>query len=460
MNKKLLYLLVFTIVAFACSKASSNNPDEKIIPPVMEDDSSGNGLDSSQHYVTHYVGQGKNSNLTIDGNKEHYSCGDIISINAGNYDQISIKNLASDGCPIVITNGGDVLITGDNGRKMTLSNLNGVVINGDLSNSGKKGFIFKDIGYQPVVLNGDINNLTLQNLSFTNIGDYVINYKSNKKYNGNPDSYSQNLKFLSISCENTAPMLIITAQNNSGSTLTHVIKNLEIAYCQFRNSPDVGTVVQADNVEDYNIHHNQIDHINSENDEHNGIFLISGNGRFHHNVVTNHQGNAIRAWLFSFGSTPKTVSIYNNIVVNSRKYSGFEVQSFREDMKAGVTTYANALIFNNTCGDLNLSKDWYGSVVDVYDLLGGSCEVFNNLAFNFPSPKPGSNIWDLQGSTKVKGDHNLYFNTMDKAGFSIGSEFSLSANSDAKGAGRAYALEDDFYGKPRNTGAPSIGAIE
>src|SRR5690606_20300681 len=104
------------------------------------------------------------------------------------------------------------------------------------------------------------------------------------------------------------------------------------------------------------------------------------NGEFHNNYISNFQGNSLRARPFSFGSTVKELLIYNNIVINSRKYSAFEVQTFdNEDLIGRVNTFANIKVFNNTCGNLNLSSDWYGVVLDAYNISGGKCEVFNNL---------------------------------------------------------------------------------
>src|SRR5690606_33274857 len=124
-----------------------------------------------------------------------------------------------------------------------------------------------------------------------------------------------------LDCEQTGPFFGGAGSVDGG--IRGLIRNFEIAYLNFRNAPDVGSVVWMGNVEDYNIHHNHIDNINTKNNNHNGIFLMTGNGKFHNNIVRNHQGNAIRAFGHSIGDTPKEILIYNNIVYNSRKYSAF-----------------------------------------------------------------------------------------------------------------------------------------
>ncbi len=116
------------------------------------------------------------------------------------------------------------------------------------------------------------------------------------------------------------------------------------------------------------------------------------------------------------GNTPKQVLIYNNTVVNSRKYSAFETQSFQTEIISGVTTYANCKVYNNICGDLDLSKDWVGVVVDVYALFGGTCDVYNNTGFNFPSPNANSNIVNQQSTTIPTVSNNTYYQTAAGAG--------------------------------------------
>lgn len=48
------------------------------------------------------------------------------------------------------------------------------------------------------------------------------------------------------------------------------------------------------------------------------MFFLVGNGKFYNNRINNHQGNALRDWVVSVGDTPKSVEIFNNIVVESR----------------------------------------------------------------------------------------------------------------------------------------------
>ena len=403
------------------------------------------------------VGTGT-GDLEIDGSLLSLGCSDTISITAGSYSSISIKNIISDnGCNITIRNKGLVELNGDF-KQMNLSNLKGVVITGNGDPAIKYGFKFHNNKYRAIVINKPYDNATLQFIELKNIGDFCINNLADPEYTGTESSYSRQLKFLNISCENTGSLLII-AGSVDNNRVTGLVKDLEIANVKFVNS-NVGTVVFCGNVEDYNIHHNTINNINVNNNNHNGIFHIRGNGMFHNNMVTNHQGNAIRAWSCTVGKRPKNVISYNNIVVNSRKYSAFEVQSFNYYLSEKVT-YANAMVYNNTCGNLNLSKDWYGNVVDVYDLQGGYCKVFNNLAFNFPSPNPANYFYNQLGPTIPEESSNLYFGSAAEAGFSDQTTYTLITNSPAKNSGLPVrSLLTDYYGNTRKRMEPSIGAVE
>src|SRR5690606_32978219 len=144
---------------------------------------------------------------------------------------------------------------------------------------------------------------------------------------------------------------------------------VEIAHNTFHNS-EAGNLVIFSNVQDYNIHHNIVEYVNQRNNAHNGIFLMHGNGHFHDNKLTNYQGNAIRAWVFSRGSSAATIEIYNNICYNSRKYSAFEIQEFSNQLVQGKTTFVNAKVYNNTAGKMNTYRDWQGQLLDLYNNTG------------------------------------------------------------------------------------------
>jgi len=106
---------------------------------------------------------------------------------------------------------------------------------------------------------------------------------------------------------------------------------------------------------------------------------------------------------------------------------------------------------------MNTSRDWDGAVVDIYSLKGGKCEVFNNLAFDFPKADV---IWTIQNDTAPTGSNNLYFNSSTDAGLADVTQFKLTQASKAKHAGRSTTLTTkDIYGNQR-ANPPSVGAVE
>eukprot|EP01133_Synstelium_polycarpum_P017292 gene17292-20631_t len=412
--QRTLILAISSLCFFLCTSCKKNTTEPKIEDPKVPSLPDTVTKPPVVTGRTLFFGTGTGV-LKIDGATFATKCNDLIKIKGGSYSQIEIKNIsADDGCAINIVNDGLVELSGD-GKQMLLSNLNNVVISGNGTAGIDKGFSFKNSSNRSVQLNGTIDKFTFQYANFQNVQDYLIAYNSTRVYNGSENSYSKQLKFLNIDCDNTASMIYFPATVASGS-ITGLIKDIEIAYVKFSNSPGVMSVVNLGAAEDYNIHHNIVKNINSASNNHNGIFQLDGNGKFYNNLIRDHQGNAVRSWLFSVASAVKEVQIYNNIVFNSRKYSAFEVQGFTNLVIPGTTNYANAKIFNNTCGSLDLSKDWVGVVADVYDLLGGKCEVFNNLAFNFPSPSNNNYIWSQQSAIPAVATNNLYFNNSAAAG--------------------------------------------
>jgi len=224
-----------------------------------------------------------------------------------------------------------------------------------------------------------LNDFHIFNTKFTNCGDDVFFSDNIENYYGTDSTLNHGLKIINCVFENSGPIVLggnVNEKDDSG-----LFKNIEIAYNTFKNSPYTGKVLEAHNAWDYDVHHNFVDSLNANQNNHNGIFEMQGNGKFHDNKFTNYQGNSIRAWLFSRGTTPVIIEIYNNICFNTRKYSGFEIQEMLWLYKPGKTTFANAKVYNNTVGTMNTSKDWEGQVLDIYH-PGGEVWFYNNLGFD------------------------------------------------------------------------------
>lgn len=395
--------------SFAEEQISITAPDttKTVLPPMIP----------ISTVKTYLVGTGS-GNLIVDGTTMDLKCNEIIKIQPGTYNTITIKNINL-GCPINVQNNGLVETVG-NGDHWMLTNVSNLKLSGSGTSSISKGFVSRDNPqHRSIIITGKTHDLTIENFAFKNVLDFVVFfvYSPENYVVGNDKTYDYNLKFLNIDCDNTGSLIQMDGGVDNGN-VTGLVKNLEIANLSFKNS-NCGNVIYVGNADDYNIHNNTISDINSTNNNHNGIFTIKGSGAFHHNLIKNHQGNAIRAWARSLGTTPKEILIYNNTVVNSRKYSAFEVQSFNYEIIAGKTSYTNVKVYNNICGDLNLSKDWVGVILDVYSLEGGKCEVYNNTGFNFPAPNVSSLFVNTQANQASVLTNNLYFNTAKDAGVDV-----------------------------------------
>ena len=58
-------------------------------------------------------------------------------------------------------------------------------------------------------------------------------------------------------------------------------------------------------------------------------------------------------------------------------------------------------------------------MVDVYDLFGGTIQVYNNKGFNFPAPNPTSYIENVQSTTTPTLTNNAYFASATAAGVDV-----------------------------------------
>lgn len=424
MVKNLKVMLVFSLILSlfisSCSKdlepALPLEPDniESVTPgedgtPPPEETTPPETSKPGQDQNAFEMGTGS-GDLTIDGNNAVVKGKNLIVIKAGTYNTISIKNLNGNvNAPVFIKNGGQVFIKG----AMYTENINNVTIAGDNVSGVQYGFNFHNIGYRALLMNGQMNGVTIKSFSFKNVQDYVIvaDLKS-INYNGSPESRTENVKILNCKFDNATGIQFSGEFNKSQDN--GFVKGLEIAHNIIMNS-DGGVFAFFPNVQDYDIHHNIADNLNPNNNNHNGIFQISGNGKFRDNKFTNYQGNMIRAWVFSRGTTPSTVEIYNNVGYNTRKYGAFEIQGFERFQIPGKTTVVNAKVYNNTVGKMNTYKDWEGVVLDLYN-YGGTLEYYNNLGFDLYSSKPITDMINNMSDVKIiKNTNNKYLKTASEA---------------------------------------------
>jgi hypothetical protein len=346
------------------------------------------------------VGKGS-GNLIIDGSKMSILGPSFIKIKGGKYNSILIKNLlGTKERPLFVKNEGLVTITGN----MATDNISNVLISGDNTAGITYGFVLQNIAYRGLTMSGKMSGVTIRRFSFVNIGDNSITGSYNNgygmPYDGTANTRVDDLRILYCSFDHAGSISFGGTLNNETKEDSGLFRNMEVAYNIFKNAPGVGSVCYVSNAQNYKIHHNKVDNINQNNNNHNGVFFMMGNGRFYSNKLTNYQGNAIRMWTFSRGSTPALCQIYNNVCYNTRKYGGFELQSFTRYMYPGKSTFVNAKVYNNTVGTMNTSKDWEGQILDLYNIYG-TLEYYNNLGFNLVASRPITNMMNNMSNTKV-----------------------------------------------------------
>ena len=449
MGARLLLLAVSVFILTSCA-------EQQTLEPVT----TRNARESAPSLpVTRTVGTGRGS-LLIDGKTLNIKPGEVVAITPGTYSGMTFTNLIGrPGFPIKIVANALVEIAGG-GEGLLLRNIAYLSIDGG---ARTKNLLIRDNWYRAITISGSLPHaLTLQGIRFRNIADYSIVCDNKTRYDRTDATAFTDFKLLDCDFDNAgsvqfggdlskAPLLV-----NNG-----FMQSPEVGYCTFKNNSDVGTVLFIGNAENMNIHHNVIDNVNAANNNHNGIFLLKGNGSVHHNKCTNHQGNMVRFWPFSQGTTPKEVLLYDNIVWNSRKYSALELQSFAANIIPGVSTYCNAKVFNNTAGHLNTSRDYVGVVLDLYNLYGGTVQLFNNLSFDQTNTQNNDGIYSQQSETRPSlYANNRYFSTASAAGVVDMVTFRLADNAPVKGIGMMHAyLTSDFYDARRGT-PPSLGAVE
>jgi hypothetical protein len=406
----MLFFITYIAISTSCKKTEipvTPVPQTDVVEQLSSETSSLNTDAIPANAAIYDVGTGS-GDLVIDGNSMKIASNVFVRIKAGTYNTISVKNiLASNGSTVFIKNNGLVKIT----QSMAIDNIANVVISGDNTPGLVYGFKFENISYRAITINKRISGITLRNMSFKNVKDYVIAGESSNgnglNYKGTAETRNEKFKILNCLFDNVQTITFGGNLNRDSGEDSGFFKDVEIAYNTFQNT-NTGVVCSFTNVQDYNIHNNVVNNINQQNNNHNGVFSMQGNGKFHDNKLMNYQGNAIRMWLYSRGTTPATNEIYNNICFNTRKYGGFELQAFERNMVQGKTTFANAKVYNNTVGQMNTSKDWEGQILDLYN-TGGTLEFYNNLGFNLVALKSITNMINNMSDTKiVKQVNNKY----------------------------------------------------
>ncbi|MEP6725594.1 MAG: T9SS type A sorting domain-containing protein [Bacteroidota bacterium] len=390
---------------------------------------------------------------------------DTIVINPGKYKLMNFKNItASPGHKIYITNSGQVEF--NDPSPSTFSNLTNVEIRGDGTPGVDFGFYLHDL-VRGISIDGTLSGVYFSYFKMVNINDYCI-YITNPSqvYNGTNASLFYDLKFLHFSVYNIATTFLqlgsFTRIVDDG--LSNMTRKLEVAYCtiDYTNEFDV---IHMNKVMNANVHHNRLSHLGKNDYRHTGIFYLYGTGDVHHNYISDYWGSGLRAHGFSL-DTVGAVNVYDNIMVNSRKYSGVEAQSFVEDVNySPYTRHVNFKVYNNTFGNLS-AYDWNCSMVDTYDAAGGTIEIKNNLGFNIQRDLPYDPAWNFVyqqlNITIPDTASNRYARNYTDLGLQDDISCMLNINSPAIDKGVTIGMvKDDIDGIARpQSAAYDIGARE
>lgn len=390
-TKHLAFLLI--IFLFSC-KAEQVKPSDPVPPPDKKpavdstDNSKSDTVALEEKDKREHIEVGSGSGQLIIKNASDKK----FIVRPGTYGSIiieNVKNSTIDGKSIVIISNGE----------MNISNINKLII---------KGVNFENNRQTAIWIRDDANNLTLENLRFKNINNTVISFRKDKKFDGTPSSYSENIHLVGIRAENTG-MLFGSAGGIHQDGFYGLIKGFKLTNSTILNSPDLSSGVYLSLGEDYEFSNNVVNNVNANNNIHNGIFFAQGNGKVFGNKVTNHQGNLIRAWLFSIDKPNASVEIFDNIVYNSSRYGAFELQVTPTIESFSIFKPANVKVYNNTVGRLNtgIPKYFEGRLLDLYQTFG-NVQIYNNLSFDLYDDELINNMSDPRVTKITKNSNNIY----------------------------------------------------
>lgn len=398
--------------------------------------------------------------------------GNIILIKKGTYSIINISDFSLlSGQRVFIKNEGQVNIT----EAMNLSNLDRVTISGDNVTSLRFGFQFKDISFRAILIDSKFTNCMLKTMSFENVFDYCIASSpviNDQAYDGTALTRSDNLKFIDLDFNNANGIHWGGEVDVDTSTDKCFVNDLEVSLCNFHDhgGENTGTYISFSNVDKYNIHHNRFTNLNSLTENHNGLCLMMGSGDYHHNFCNEYQGNSIRAWHITRGEIASKTRLFNNIVANTRKYSGFEFQSFDRFIYPGKTSAGISECFHNTVYNMHYQDNtetptgnFHGVILDIFGIsTGGTTFAWNNVGIHFLYPAQEPETFLVYGNpTDIYPNSNRYYSDLATAGLSENDEYRVLLGSPLLSGDvhtNPYTI-DDFYGNAR-TGTPTIGAVQ
>ncbi|MBK6610312.1 MAG: right-handed parallel beta-helix repeat-containing protein [Sphingobacteriales bacterium] len=329
-----------------------------------------------------WVGDGSGSLVVDDGFFTYgLSTNDTIFLNPGIYDYLLIKNHSS---RIYIIGSDDVIIdyNGGLGYSLLYNNVDLYIEN----------ITFRNGEYRGLHVEGECDGNVIKNLRFRNIQDVQMIFKGLPDYDGTEATRRDSIIIDGIAVDNCNynSIALPNAYNS-------VVKNCVID----STTGTQGTAIEISLGRDIDIFNNTFTNINLAGTVHNGVIVMSGEGRIFNNRCINYQGDFIRGRAYSIDRADAQdvgeLLVYNNFVWNSRKYGFMEFQMFDT---TSTNTYGPGTVhsgrfkaYNNTAGRLrDIDYEKGGSMFSLYTFDRNDHEIKNNVVIFPRTDAPPANV--------------------------------------------------------------------
>ena len=396
--------------------------------------------------------------------------GDTLAITPGTYSGGGTFSNLHD--ITIINNGGVVIFTGTviwGGNTMHNIKWTGVGFTGAFY-----GFVFNTA----TGIYGQANHTDstrFDHLDFENASGAAFDFGDSNygvTYNGSSASLKMHcMTFSDIKVFNSS-FFIITGYNDPGSANNNICDSVDMHNIVIQDLQGPGQQVRG-NMTHFNMYNWNITYsgINNQTGDH-GIIYVSGNGSIHHNYMHGGRGYLARIVGFSLKPLQDSVLFYNNIILSTTHYGGFDIRCDNADVPWKTSIYFNPIknvyAVNNTIGN-KWNQGFVVPVVVQYQMQNNNilyCK--NNLSFaadpNVTNlPDEGILVdYNMATGNKVDTSNNRYFSATAILSYL---QDTLATNrpkstSSLNGGGLPFNfLVTDFYNKIRPT-SPSIGAVE
>ena len=414
-------------------------------------------------------GSGSVSQTSMTG----LNAGDTIAIMPGTY---SGGGNFSDLHDITIINNGGVV------------NFNGTVIWGGNTMHNIKwtgvgysgafyGFVFNNpstpfSGIYGAALHTD--SARFDHLDFENISLSAFDFSNNYyaiTYNGSSSTFKMHcVTFSDIKVYNSSNF-IVTGYNSPSSPNNNLCDSIDMHNIIIQDLKGAGEQVRGTmthfNV--YNWHITYSGYNTNAGDQ--GILYLSGNGSIHNNYMHGGRGYLARINGFSIKPMQDSVLFYNNIILSTTHYGGFDIRCDSTDIPWNTAPFLNPIknvyVLNNTVGNKQNDPGAFNIPIVVQYLMHNNNILYckNNLGFaadpNVSGLPAAAFIVDYGGG-KIDSSNNRYYNATTILSKLQDTLITCrpQTNSDLNGVGTVQDfLITDFYGNKRPT-PPSIGAVE